>query len=118
MKKIKQVGPIMLVNKIFTIPLFSAAHQQYVCTEVADLGSDGLSKTYGLYFKWLPTSYSVPEVIRMDITLQTGSNHIEVQLFEKRNSGDYIPLYHRGYNKERISSVANIQNMIQDLTAR
>jgi hypothetical protein len=28
MKKIKQVGPIMLVNKVFTIPLFSAAHQQ------------------------------------------------------------------------------------------
>jgi hypothetical protein len=118
MKQIKQRGPMMLMDKVFNIPLFSANTQEYICTEVADLGSDGLSKTYGLYFKWLPTSYSVPEVIRMDITLQTGSNHIEVQLFEKRNSGDYIPLYHRGYNKERISSVANIQNMIQDLTAR
>jgi hypothetical protein len=57
MKKIKQVGPIMLVNKIFTIPLFSAANQQYVCTEVADLGVDATSKRYGIYFKWLPTTY-------------------------------------------------------------
>jgi hypothetical protein len=118
MKQIKQRGPMMLVDKIFTIPLFSANNQEYICTEVADLGGDMTSKKYGLYFKWLPTSYSVPEVIRIDITLNIGSNHIGVQLFEKQKSGNYIPLYHRSYDKERISSVANIQSMIQDLTGR
>jgi len=118
MRQIKQRGPMMLIDKVFNIPLFSANTQEYICTEVVDLGSDGLSKTYGLYFKWLPTSYSVPEVIRIDITVNTGSNHIGVQLFEKRNSGNYIPLFNRGYDKQRISSVANIQSMIQDLTGR
>ena len=118
MKKIfpkKQRGPMMLMDKVFTIPLFSADTQQYVCTEVADLGGDMTSKKYGVYFKWLKSTYSVPEILRMDVTLNTGSNHIGIQLFEQRPNGTYIPLYHRAYDKERISSVANIQSMINDL---
>jgi hypothetical protein len=118
MKKIfpkKERGPMMLMDKVFTIGIFSADRQQYVCTEVTDLGTDGTTKTYEVYFKWLPTTYSVPEVLRMDITLNTGSNHIGIQLFEKKENGRYIPLYHRGYDKERISSVAKIQDMINNL---
>jgi hypothetical protein len=118
MKKIfpkKERGPMMLMDKVFTIGIFSADKQQYVCTEVEDLGGDMTSKKYAVYFKWLPTTYNVPEVLRMDITLNTGSNHIGIQLFEKRPNGAYIPLFHRGYDKERISSVANIQSMLNDL---
>jgi len=118
MKKIfpkKERGPMMLMDRVFTIGIFSATAQQYVCTEVADLGADSSGKKYGVHFKWIPTSFSVPEIMRMDITLNNGNNHIDVQLFEKRPNGSYIPLYHRGYDKERISSVANIQNMIYDL---
>jgi len=108
-------GPVMLMDKVFTIGLFSADTQQYVCTNVLDLGSDGRYKKYGVYFKWLKSTYSVPEIMRMDITLNNGSNHIEVQLFEKRPNGSYLPLFHRGYDKERISSVVNIQSMLNDL---
>jgi hypothetical protein len=108
-------GPMMLIDKVFTIGLFSADTQQYVCTEVADLGGDMNSKKYGVYFKWLPTTYNVPEIMKMYITLNTGSNHIGIQLFEKKPNGAYIPLFHRGYDKERISSVANIQSMLNDL---
>ena len=118
MKKIfpkKERGPMMLMDKVFTIVIFAAYKQQYVCTEVADLGSDINGKKYGVYFKWIPTSFSVPEIMRMDITLNNGSNHIEVQLFEKRPNGAYLPLFHRSYDKERISSVANIQSMLNDL---
>lgn len=116
MKEIKDKEPMMLVDKVFTIPLFSAKQQQYVCTEVANLGVDANSKKYGVYLKWINSSYSVPEVIRIDITLRPHqTDQIEVQLFEKTNSGNYIPLYHRSYDKERISSVAKIQSMITDL---
>ena len=118
MKKIfpkKERGPMMLMDKVFTIGIFAADTQQYVCTEVADLGGDMTSKKYGVYFKWLKSSYSVPEIMRMDITLNTGSNHIGIQLFEQRPNGTYISLYHRAYDKERISSVAKMQDMINDL---
>lgn len=108
-------GPVMLVDKVFTIPVFAALTQEYICTEVAPLGIDANSKKYGVYFKWLPSSYSVPEVIRIDITLTQQTNQIEVQLFEKKNSGNYIPLYHRSYDGDRISSVTKIQDMIKDL---
>lgn len=118
MKKIKDKGPMMLVDKVFSIPLFSAKQQQYKCTEVADLGTDANSKKYGVYFKWIASSYSVPEIIRLDITLRPQqTKQIEVQLFEKNSGGNYIPLYHRSYDMERISSVKNIQTMINDLIA-
>ena len=115
MRQIKQRGPMMLMDKEFNIGIFSADTQTYVCTRVTNLGNDGTYKKYGVHFKWLPTTYNVPEVLRMDITLNTGSNHIEVQLFEQKDNGTYLPLYHRGYDKERISSVAKMQDMINDL---
>ena len=116
MEEIKQTGPGMLLNKVFSIPVFSAKKQQYRCTEVADLGSDANGKKYGVYLNWIASSYSVPEVLRLDITLRPQqTKQIEVQLFEKANSGNYIPLYHRSYDMERISSVKNIQRMTNDL---
>jgi hypothetical protein len=108
-------GPMMLIDKVFTIGMFSANTQQYVCYKVTDLGNDGTYKKYGVHFKWLPTTYAVPEIMRMDITLNTTHNQIEVQLFEKRPNGSYLPLFHRSYDKERIASVANIQSMLNDL---
>jgi len=119
MKKIfpkKERGPMMLMDKVFNIGIFNAATQLYVCTEVADLGSDANSKKYGVYFRWLPSTYAVPEVLKVDITIgPTGSNHIEVQLYEKYKSGKYILQYNKGFDKERISSVAKIQSMLNDL---
>lgn len=116
MKEKTYMGPKLLVNRVFNIPLFSAKQQQYKCTEVADLTTDANSKKYGLYFQWIASSYNVPEVIRLDITLRPQqTKQIEVQLFEQTGSGNYVPLYHRSYDKERISSTANIQNMFNDL---
>jgi hypothetical protein len=55
----------MLMDKVFNIGIFNAATQLYVCTEVADLGSDANSKKYGVYFRWLPSTYAVPEVLKI-----------------------------------------------------
>jgi hypothetical protein len=121
MKKIKQVGPIMLVNKVFTIPLFSAAHQQYVCTEVAELGTTTHSKTYGIYFKWLPSTYSVPEVLRMDIEIYKQNVKpflVMVSLYEKTNSGNYVVTCNGHFDEDYISTPAKIQTMIERLINR
>jgi hypothetical protein len=114
-KPLKQRGPMMLMDKVFNIGIFSSDTQNYVCTEVTDLGSDGTTKTYEVHIKWLPTTYNVPEVLRMDITLNSGNNHIVVQLFEKKENGVYLPLYHKAYDKERIASVTKMQDMIHAL---
>ena len=45
MKKINKLQPGILVGMEFNIPLFCADNQMYVCTEVADMGSDAESKT-------------------------------------------------------------------------
>jgi hypothetical protein len=121
MKKIKQVGPIMLVNKVFTIPLFNAATQQYVCTEVTELGSSTHSKTYGLYFKWLPTTYSVPEILRMDIEIYKQNVKpflVNISLYEKTNSGNYVVTCNEHFDEDDISTPAKIQTMIERLINR
>ena len=124
MKKIfpkKERGPMMLIDKIFTIPLFSANTQQYVCTEVAELGSSTHSKTYGLYFKWLPTSFSVPEILRMDIEIYKQNVKpflVSISLYEKTNSGNYVVTCNGHFDEDYISTPAKIQTMIERLINR
>jgi hypothetical protein len=118
MKETKQRGPMMLMDKIFTIPLFSAANQQYVCTEVAELGVDATSKRYGIYFKWLASTYSVPEVLRMDIEIYQQSVKpilVQVSLYEKTNSGNYVIVCNGHFDEDCISTPSKIQNMIVQL---
>ena len=124
MKKIfpkKQRGPMMLMDKVFNIPIFNAATQQYVCTEVADLGSDANSKRYGIYFKWLPTTYNVPEILRMDIELwnqQFEPTLVNISLYEKTKTGSYVVTCNGHFDKDCISSPAKIQTMINELINR
>jgi hypothetical protein len=121
MKEIKQKGPMMLVNKVFNIPVFSAQHQQYMCTEVAELGVDATSKRYGIYFKWLSSTYSVPEVLRMDIEIYQQNVKpilVQVSLYEKTNSGNYVVVCNGHFNEDCISTPLKIQNMIIDLINR
>lgn len=119
MKEIKQKGPMMLVDKVFTIPVFAAYKQQYVCTEVAELGVDATSKRYGIYFKWIASSYSVPEILRMDIEIYQQKVKpilVQVSLYEKTNSGNYVVVCNGHFKEDCISTLSNIQNMIIDLT--
>ena len=118
MKEIKQRGPMMLVDKVFTIPVFAAYKQQYVCTEVAELGVDATSKKYGIYFKWLPSTYSVPEILRMDIEIYQQNVKpilVQVSLYEKTNSGNYIVVCNGHFDEDCISTPSKIQDMILKL---
>jgi hypothetical protein len=118
MKKINKLQPNIMVGMEFNIPVFSAHTQLYVCTEVADMGSDAESKKYGLYFRWLPTSYNVPEILRLDIIIQNNHNTIDMELYEKNETGNYIKIHHRIYSKENIASIQKIKNTIIDLTSK
>ena len=124
MKKIfpkKERGPMMLVDRVFTIPIFHANTQQYVCTEVAELDSSTHSKTYGLYFKWLPTTYSVPEILRLDIEIYKQNVKpflVSISLYEKTNSGNYRVTCNGHFDEDYISTTAKIQTMIERLINR
>ena len=99
----------------FSIPLFSANTQMYKCTEVKDyVNSQNPKKQYELYFEWIPSSYSVPMKMRLDVLL-SNSNNVDLILFEKRNSGDYIRIHHKVYTKTHISSVKKIEAALKRL---
>lgn len=121
MKEIKQRGPMMLMDRVFTIPLFCAEHQQYVCTEVAELDTTTHSKTYGIYFKSLPSTYSVPEIVRMDIEIYKQNVKpflVNISLYEKTNSGNYVVTCNGHFDEDYISTPAKIQTMIERLIKR
>jgi len=115
-------GPMMLMDKIFIIPLFSANTQRYVCTNVADLGSlTGTDKRYGVYFKWVPSTYSVPEILRMDIELYKQNVEptlVNISLYEKTKVGNYVVTCNGYFDKDCISTPSKIQNMITELIKR
>ena len=99
----------------FTIPVFNAATQMYKCTEVKDyVNSQNPKKQYELYFEWIPSSYSVPLKMRLDVLL-SNSNNVDLILFEKRNSGDYIRIHHKVYTRTHISSIKTIAAALERL---
>ena len=52
--------PDSLVGKIFNIPLFSAANQQY---KIFDVRESGLPGYWLLKLEWIPNMYQVPHQI-------------------------------------------------------
>ena len=105
--------PQDLVDMKFTIPVFSAATQMYKCTEVKDY-VDVNKKGYELYLEWIPSSYNVPLKMRLDILLSNSKN-VDLILFEKRKSGDYIRIHHKVYTRTHISSIKTIAAALQRL---
>jgi len=109
-------GPMMLMDKDFNIPLFQANTQMYKCTEVANTGSDNYGKKYAVFFKEIPQNYSVPEIVRLDITISNESlNSIKVEMYEKRKNDSYIILFNACIPSESIQSLNGIRKMLIDL---
>ena len=105
--------PQDLVDMSFTIPVFNAATQMYKCTEVKDY-VDVTKKGYELYLEWIPSSYSVPMKMRLDVLL-SNSNNVDLILFEKLHSGKYERIHHKVYTRTHISSVKNIEAALKRL---
>ena len=107
--------PQDLINMMFTIPVFNAATQMYKCIEVIDyVSAQNPKKQYELYLEWIPTSYSVPSKMRLDVLL-SNSNNVDLILFEKLSSGNYERIHHKVYTRTHISSVKNIEDALKRL---
>ena len=108
-------GPMMLMDKDFNIPLFQANTQMYKCTEVANTGSDNYGRKYAVFFKEIPQNYSVPEIVRLDITISNDTlNSTKVEMYEKRKNG-YTILFNAAISSESIQSLNSIRKMLIDL---
>ena len=111
-------GPMMLMDKVFEIPIFNAQGQHYVCTNVECTNNDSTTKTYEVFFKWIPSQFHVPEMMRMDITMFTATpDRIGVELYEKTKSSGLIStkLFEKTLDYKSIQSVTSIQSMIHKL---
>lgn len=114
MKKITTKGPMSLQGLSFNIPLFNAKTQMYRCDEVKDttIGVSG-NKNYTLYFSWIPTSYSVPEKLEININIPVNSSSILLTIDEINGKGHKYNLRKNAYLKTKISSLASIREIFK-----
>lgn len=114
MKKINKLQPSILIGMEFLIPLFMAKTQMYRCDEVKDttIGVSG-NKNYTLYFSWIPTSYSVPKKIEININIPDNSSSILLTIDEINDKGHKYNLRKNAYLKDKISSLASIREIFK-----
>ena len=105
--------PFSLKDLEFEIPLFAAIHQRYICENVCRLRDDSEEKKYCLDFKWVASSYSVPDKVKLYISiLKPNSGKIGIILTEITDSGKEIRLRHVVRPTKSISSLEEFQKLL------
>jgi hypothetical protein len=116
MKKLTKKNPTYLKGLEFNIPLFSANSQFYRCDEVKETthGSYLDHKNYTLSFSWIPTSFSVPEKIEVEIYIPNSSPNTLIQMFEITDSGKKLNLTKHTWMKKDLNSLSGIRKILQE----
>lgn len=120
MKKMTTKGPMSLKGLDFLIPLFCAKAQYYRCDEVKETthGSYLDYKNYTLYFSWIPTSYSVPEKLEVEINIPNNSSNVLVILTEITKSGKKLPVTKDSVLKKKLNSLSSIREMLVSVASK
>ena len=120
MKKMTTKGPMSLKGLDFLIPLFCAKAQYYRCDEVKET-TNGVGvdwKNYTLYFSWIPTSYSVPEKLEVEINIPNNSPNVLVILTEITKSGKKLPVTKDSVLKKKLNSLSSIREMLVSVASK
>lgn len=120
MKKLTKKNPTYLKGLEFNIPLFSANGQYYRCDEVKET-TNGVGvdwKNYTLYFSWIPTSYSVPEKLEVEINIPNNSSNVLVILTEITKSGKKLPVTKDSVLKKKLNSLSSIREMLVSVASK
>jgi hypothetical protein len=105
--------PFSLKDLEFEIPLFAAKHQRYICENVSRVCDNSEEKKYCLEFEWVASSYSVPNKIKLYISiLKPNSGNIGIILTEITDSGNEIRLRHVAKPIKSISSLEEFEKLL------
>jgi hypothetical protein len=114
MKKITKLGPKVLVNMNFNIPVFNAEKQMYVCTNVDELEAASGGKTYFISLSEVKEhGYNVPEKIEVTLFVPTTDANGELanlNMVEVADSGP-LPLAKIITKKQNISSLGGLKQI-------
>ena len=65
-------GPVMLIDREFSIPLFAAHRQMYLCIDVSEIATSPGGKDYNIMLSEVKgLNYSVPERVDVNMFIPT-----------------------------------------------
>jgi hypothetical protein len=115
MNSTTKVGPEILKNKKFNIPVYNATHQMYECIDVLDITEDGNRsqlKTYSLKFQEVKNiGYDVSEFLELRIFIIHGDDSINATLSE--HNGDVLGSLRTA--NTTITSMSGLQSLLRNL---
>jgi hypothetical protein len=117
MRKITNKSPNRLIDMEFNIPLFNAATQMYVCTDVSEIASSPGGKDYTISLSEVKQNYAVPERINIDMFIPTTDANGEpahVTMNEVRTKGDVV-LTKVMVTKSKLSSLAGLKEVFYNM---
>jgi hypothetical protein len=118
MRKITNKSPNRLIDMEFNIPLFNAATQMYVCTDVSEIASSPGGKDYTISLSEVKQNYSVPERITIDLFIPTTDANGEpahVHMIEPRPKGRDVVLTKVMVTKSKLSSLGGLKKVFYNM---
>jgi hypothetical protein len=118
MRKMTKKSPNSLIDMEFNIPLFNAATQMYVCTDVSEIASSPGGKDYTISLSEVKQNYSVPERITIDLFIPTTDANGEpahVHMIEPRPKGRDVVLTKVMVTKSKLSSLGGLKKVFYNM---
>jgi hypothetical protein len=118
MRKMTNKSPNRLIDMEFNIPLFNAATQMYVCTDVSEIASSPGGKDYTISLSEVKQNYSVPERITIDLFIPTTDANGEpahVHMIEPRPKGRDVVLTKVMVTKSKLSSLGGLKKVFYNM---
>ena len=118
MRKMTKKSPNRLIDMEFNIPLFNAATQMYVCTDVSEIASSPGGKDYTISLSEVKQNYSVPERITIDLFIPTTDANGEpahVHMIEPRPKGRDVVLTKVMVTKSKLSSLGGLKKVFYNM---
>jgi hypothetical protein len=118
MRKITNKSPNRLIDMEFNIPLFNAATQMYVCTNIDEVSTSNEGKSYKISLSEVKQSYSVPEKIVIDLFIpHTDANGepANVNMSEVRPTSRNLPLTKVMVTKSKLSSLGGLKKVFYNM---
>jgi len=114
-------GPVMLIDREFNIPLFSADRQMYLCIDVSEIATSPGGKDYNISLSEVKQNYSVPERLDINLFIPNDSNLgglAHVTMNEIRTDGRGIKLAQTLTPKENITTLAGLKKIFYQMAKK
>jgi hypothetical protein len=114
-------GPVMLIDREFNIPLFSADRQMYLCIDVSEIATSPGGKDYNISLSEVKQNYSVPERLDINLFIPNDSNLgglAHVTMNEIRTDGRDIKLAQTLTPKENITTLAGLKKIFYQMAKK